>query len=253
MRVFALSDIHTDHENNRRWVASLSHSDYREDVLILAGDVSDSLSQLGWTLQAFAERFAHVLYVPGNHDLWVRRTRELSTSLEKFQRVCDVVTQSGGSLHTFRHEALTVVPLLGWYDYSFGEPGAELRQAWMDYHACRWPPGWAEAQITRHFVNLNALRPVPASGTVITFSHFLPRIDVMPNYIPEDKRMLYPVLGSSLLDQQLRHLGSTLHVYGHSHVNRRVVIDGITYINNAFGYPHETRITAKQLLCVHTL
>jgi predicted phosphodiesterase len=253
MRVFALSDIHTDHDNNRRWVASLSHSDYRDDVLILAGDVSDSLSQLGSTLQAFTERFAHVLYVPGNHDLWVRSDRELETSLEKYQRVCEVVTQSGGSLHTFRCDGLTVVPLLGWYDYSFGEPSVELREAWMDYHACRWPRGWAEAEITTHFVHLNALRPVATTGTVITFSHFLPRIDVMPSYIPDQKRMLYPVLGSSLLDRQVRQLGSTLHIYGHSHVNRRVAIDGVTYINNAFGYPHETRITAKQLLCVHTL
>jgi predicted phosphodiesterase len=55
------------------------------------------------------------------------------------------------------------------------------------------------------------------------------------------------------LDTQLRQLGSTLHIYGHSHVNRRIDIDGITYINNAFGYPQETRITAKQLLCIHTM
>jgi hypothetical protein len=40
-------------------------------------------------------------------------------------------------------------------------------------------------------------------------------------------------------------------VYGHSHVNRDVAIDGVTYINNAFGYPRETRITAKALRCVH--
>jgi len=73
----------------------------------------------------------------------------------------------------------------------------------------------------------------------------------MPHYIPADKRMLYPVLGSSLLEAQLRVLDSKLHVYGHSHVNRQVRIDGVTYINNAFGYPNETRITAKQLLCIY--
>jgi predicted phosphodiesterase len=267
MRVFALSDIHTDHEHNKRWVAELSHSDYRQDVLILAGDVSDSLSRLGWTLGEFARCFAHVLYVPGNHDLWVLRERELATSLDKHREVCAVVSESGGSLQGLRLQGLTLVPLLGWYDYSFGEPGPQLRQAWMDYHACRWPEGWTQADIAAHFTSLNTAslntlglnapglntQGAQAYGKVITYSHFLPRIDVMPSYIPEEKRFLYPVLGSSRLDAQLRQLGSSLHIYGHSHVNRRVEIEGITYINNAFGYPHETRIAAKRLLCVHTL
>lgn len=37
---------------------------------------------------------------------------------------------------------------------------------------------------------------------------------------------------------------------GHSHLNRTVSIDGARYINNAFDYPHETRITAKELRCI---
>jgi predicted phosphodiesterase len=251
MRVFALSDIHSDHEHNRRWVAQLSHSDYRADLLILAGDVADSLSRLGWTLTQFTQRFAQVLYVPGNHDLWVHRERAVTSSLEKYQQVCAVVVEAGASLQAWQRDGLSVVPLLGWYDYSFGEPSTELRQVWMDFHACRWPPGWTESHVAAHFANLNALPHIPATGKVISFSHFLPRIDVMPSYIPAAKRMLYPVLGSWRLDSQLRQLGSTLHVYGHSHVNQRIDIDGVTYINNAFGYPNETRITAKQLLCIH--
>jgi len=47
-----------------------------------------------------------------------------------------------------------------------------------------------------------------------------------------------------------RDLLTAIRVYGHSHVNRRVPIEGVCYINNAFGYPGETRITAKQLLCI---
>jgi Icc-related predicted phosphoesterase len=86
---------------------------------------------------------------------------------------------------------------------------------------------------------------------VVTFSHFLPRIDVMPSYIPRHRRMLYPILGSDRLERQLRLFKPSIHVYGHSHVNREVEIEGVTYINNAFGYPEETRITAKRLLCIH--
>jgi predicted phosphodiesterase len=251
MRVFALSDIHSDHEHNRRWVDTVSLTEYRADVLILAGDVSDYLSQLQWTVEAFAKRFARVLFVPGNHDLWVARERTAASSLEKYQQVCAAVERAGAWLKIFQHEGLTVVPLLGWYDYSFGQPSAQLLDAWMDYHACRWPEAWTEQHITDHFVGLNPLPSVHPTDKVISFSHFLPRLDVMPHYIPQGKRLVYPVLGSSRLDTQLRAAGSTLHVYGHSHVNRRVDIDGVTYINNAFGYPNETRIAAKQLLCVY--
>ena len=90
-------------------------------------------------------------------------------------------------------------------------------------------------------------------NTVISFSHFLPRIDLMPSYIPKKHRILYPVLGSTIIEDQVRQLAPTIHVYGHSHVNRDIEIDGIQYINNAFGYPKETRIAAKELLCIYAL
>jgi hypothetical protein len=41
-----------------------------------------------------------------------------------------------------------------------------------------------------------------------------------------------------------------IHIFGHSHVNLRSLKDGTIYLNNAFGYPHETRRTAKALVCV---
>jgi predicted phosphodiesterase len=251
MRVFALSDIHIDYEANARWVADLSTSDYQDDVLILAGDVSDSLKQLDWCLRTLTSRFCKVLFVPGNHDLWVIRSGSSDSSLEKFEQVCAVAEQSGASMQVFAHQGLFIVPLLGWYDYSFGQPSDELRRMWMDYRACRWPAGWEAGDITSHFLGLNRpLAPTAERSMTISFSHFLPRIDVMPRFIPVEKRSLYPVLGTSRLDAQLRELGSQIHVYGHSHVNRRVVIDDTVYINNAFAYPHETHIAEKALKCI---
>jgi hypothetical protein len=38
-----------------------------------------------------------------------------------------------------------------------------------------------------------------------------------------------------------------VHVYDHSHVNRKVEIDNIIYINNAFGYTYEKDIVDKEL------
>jgi len=251
MRVFATSDIHVDYDANARWIRDLSIADYQDDVLILAGDVTDVLSLLEWSLVTLSQKFRKVLFVPGNHDLWVVRGDREKSSLQKFDDVRAVVEASGASMEPFRERAISIIPLLSWYDYSFGEPSEELRSVWMDYLACRWPAGYTAPRIAAHFAALNDGHASPAGDLVITYSHFLPRIDVMPARMPGAGKFLYPVLGSSLLDRQVRTLNARMHVYGHSHINRRVELDGVSYINNAFGYPNETAITSKRLLCIH--
>jgi predicted phosphodiesterase len=254
MRVFAVSDLHLDYAPNRDWVEQLSLHDYQNDALILAGDISDRLALLTDGFEALSRRFAVVLYVPGNHDLWVHR-EHVHHSFEKFDIVREAASAHGIRMTPFRHKDVLIVPLLGWYDYSFGLPDSYLRDAWADYRACRWPEGYDAAAITRWFVERNPSRSsldMQGAENVITFSHFLPRIDVMPERIPEKHRKLYPILGTVELDRQLRQLGASMHIYGHSHVNRHVTIDGVTYINNAFGYPSEAHFTSRQLVHVHT-
>ncbi|MDY6945154.1 MAG: metallophosphoesterase, partial [Pseudomonadota bacterium] len=152
-----------------------------------------------------------------------------------------------------RQGSVVIVPLLGWYDYSFGQPSADLYSMWMDYHACRWPPGWQPQDVAAHFTRLNREITTDSTDIVITFSHFLPRIDLVPSYVSSRHRLLDPVLGSARLEQQLRRLGSSIHVYGHSHINRCVSLGGVTYVNNALGYPGEERITTRQLLRIDEL
>jgi predicted phosphodiesterase len=251
MRVFALSDIHIDYDENAKWIANLSVVEYRHDVLILAGDVTDTRRRLDWCFSTLAKRFKKVLFVPGNHDIWVMREDREKNSLQKFDEVCAVVESSGASMQAFHERGVSIIPLLAWYDYSFGEPSEELRSIWADYRACRWPRGFTERDIAAHFASFNNQQVSLVGDTVITYSHFLPRIDVMPGFIPDAHKLLYPVLGSAQLDLQLRKLNPSIHVYGHSHVNRQVQIDGISYINNAFGYPSETWLTSKRLMCIH--
>jgi predicted phosphodiesterase len=251
MRVFALSDLHIDYDENARWVANLSNAEYKDDVLVLAGDVTDARRLFDWCLGTLVKRFHKVLFVPGNHDLWVVREDREKDSLQKFDEICAVVEASGASMQPFREQDVSIIPVLGWYDYSFGEPSDELKSIWMDYRACRWPDGFTEKDVADYFVALNNKQPTPAGGKVITYSHFLPRMDLMPGFIPKAKKLLYPVLGSAQMDLQLRRFNSNIHVYGHSHVNRQVRIDGVSYINNAFGYPSETWIASKRLICIH--
>jgi predicted phosphodiesterase len=251
VRIFALSDIHIDYDANAKWIANLSTAEYQDDALILAGDVSDSRRLLEWCLGELAKRFKKVLFVPGNHDLWVIREDREMNSLQKFDDVCAAVESSGASMQAFRDRGLSIIPLLAWYDYSFGEPSEKLRSMWMDYRACRWPGGYTEEDVAAHFAAFNDKQVSVAGATVITYSHFLPRIDLMPEFIPCAHKLLYPILGSTRLEGQLRRLNSSIHVYGHSHVNRHVKIDGVSYINNAFGYPSETWTTSKSLMLIH--
>jgi predicted phosphodiesterase len=252
MRVFALSDVHIDYQVNAKWIANLSFEDYRDDVLILAGDVTDTRQLLEWCLSVLAKRFRKVLFVPGNHDLWVLREERGMDSLRKFEQLRTLVEATGATMEPFRRDGVSFLPLFSWYDYSFGEATEELRSVWMDYRACRWPEGFSERDVAAHFAALNEPQVSPDGDTIITFSHFMPRIDLMPGFIPHASRMLYPVLGSVTIERQLRSLRSQIHVYGHSHVNRHVRIDGVSYINNAFGYPSEALITSKRLLCIHS-
>lgn len=75
MRVWAVSDIHTDYAQNLQWVEELvtgssggaAAEGFKQDALIVAGDVSDDLATLEKTLQLLADAFAHVFFVPGNH------------------------------------------------------------------------------------------------------------------------------------------------------------------------------------------
>ena len=249
MRVFALSDLHADHASNFEWLGNLSAWDYREDVLILAGDITDSLQRLDECFRLLVARFARVLFVPGNHELWVVRDKGMRDSFEKFESVGAHARECGVSMQPFTAGDVSIVPLLGWYDFSFQPPSEELLERWSDFRACRW--NVSDAAVTAHFLKMNEPALELKNRTLISFSHFLPRIDLMPPQIPPRQRLVYPVLGTHALERQIRHLGSSIHVYGHSHVNRRVQKDGVLYVNNAFGYPHERHITGKRLLCIH--
>ncbi len=250
MRVFAVSDIHVDYPENERWLFGLSHIDYKDDILIVAGDLTDNRELLARCFSCLSERFRTVLFVPGNHELWIRRD-SINTSLEKYQKICELAANCGISMEAYHSGTLSVIPLLGWYDYSFGEPGAKLMNEWMDFRTCVWPENWEMSDVANFFLNKNSTSPQPNTPTRISFSHFLPRIDLMPAFIPSTLRYLYPVLGSAMIEDQIRKLKPQIHIYGHSHVNRQAYIGEIQYINNAFGYPSERGIAKKELMCIY--
>jgi len=251
MRVYAISDIHVDYSANLAWLRSLSDDDFTEDILILAGDVTDDIGLLTESLELVISKFRKVCFVPGNHELWVKGS-EYNCSLEKFvaiKALCNEL-QVISDCHT--ETKFTFVPLYSWYDYSFATPDKKLKRAWRDYRSCVWPPHLNNnPKINTHFLEMNLPVLQQTNEVVISYSHFVPRIDLMPNRIPIEKRNIYPVLGSESLGSQVEQLKPDVHVYGHSHVNHAMKIGGIHYVNNAFGNPSENRIARKRLLCLY--
>lgn len=266
MRVYTVSDIHVDYPQNLEWVLGLDCHEYQADVLLLAGDVSEDMKLLERVLRGCLERFAKVMFVPGNHDLWVRRCN-YDCSLAKFGGILELCGELGVATEPFEYEGVEFLPLFSWYDFSFGSMERSLRLGWRDFYACSWPESLPDSHaVTRYFHQLNngvfewikarsvhrsheshGLAPNPR----ITCSHFLPTIELMPSWVPESKRTVYPVLGSVELGAQVRRLAPDIHVYGHSHVNQIIKIDSTHYVNNAFATPRETRIAAKQLRCIY--
>lgn len=249
MKIWTISDLHVDYRENFHWVIQLSEYDYKSDILIIAGDISDIPDLFEKTLLELQSRFHTVLFLPGNHDLWTRRHTGAS-SLEAFDLLLRRVANCGVYTSPLKKGTTWFIPLLGWYDYSFGTPSPGLMNIWGDFRMCNWPDGFGPEAITRYFTALNESHLNLEGEKIVTFSHFLPRIDLIPGFVPKNVKALFPVMGSTVLEEQLRTLKAAIHIYGHSHFNRDVRHKGIRYINNALGYPYETRITRKRLLCL---
>src|SRR6185369_1197228 len=140
MRLFATSDLHTDYKENFRWLQEISDSEYLNDALIVAGDISDRLEIIRETLELLRSKFRHLLFTPGNHELWVRGVEY--DSIEKLRRVLQLCAELNVTTTPVRFDDLWVVPLFSWYDCVFdleSDNERYARQAWADFHFCKWP------------------------------------------------------------------------------------------------------------------
>ena len=270
-KVYAISDVHTDHAANWQWVLSLSRTAYLHDALILAGDVSDDTAVLEATLRECTERFSTVVFVPGNHDVWCAR-KASTPSADSYSKLKDLQSLCARlGVHTRpvvvggEQEGATpvlLVPLLSWYHASFDtEPPVPLlevpspRRVMTDFAVCRWPAGvddstddvavlwdaandedWASAGFDPDAAAARQMAP-----NVISCSHFLPRMEL----VPEKRFLFYPNLpqavGSTYLGSRVARLRPDVHVFGHTHFAYDLTLpdDGIRYLQAALSYPNE--------------
>ncbi|MGQ4809134.1 hypothetical protein NKDENANG_02536 [Candidatus Entotheonellaceae bacterium PAL068K] len=266
MRVFAVSDVHADYPANMAWLQALSATEYTDDTLILAGDVSDNLDTLRTALASVRATFAQVFFVPGNHELWVRQ-QEGVDSMTKFWQVLKLCAALGVTTSPAKvgaaagDKGVWVVPLFSWYKQPqegsgslfVPKPGEDpTLQMWADHYLTTWPQtakGHTVADVFLHLNEPHLYRPYDAP--VISLSHFLPRTDLIfrtqeeieaaaPAVQDTHPRFNFSrVAGCVGIEEQIRRLGSVLHVYGHQHRNRHRRLDGVLYISHCLGYPRE--------------
>ena len=231
MRIYAISDLHADFRENRRLLERIPAREHRGDALIVAGDIADSMAVLADVLAMLRERFAEVFFVPGNHELWVRA--DPRDSLEKFAAVLGACHAAGVRTAPARAGGAWVVPLFSWYHAGFdvlGEGDESTLEAWSDRYFCRWPAG--VDRVDRHFLAMNEPHVRPYDAPVVSFSHFVPRTELVPAVRWLRFKGLPLVAGSVEIDTQVRRLGAAVHVYGHTHIPGDRVLYGVRYVQN---------------------
>ena len=133
--LWAVSDLHGAVKANVARIDDIQPED-PSDWLIVAGDVAERTDLVVRILTQFRQRFAQVIWVPGNHELFSRSTdryqgRDKYTELVDACRAIDVLTPED-PYPTFG--GVTLVPLFTLYDYSFRGPGMTVEQAVQAAH-----------------------------------------------------------------------------------------------------------------------
>jgi len=265
-RIFSISDLHVDYKQNMDWLENLSNTDFQSDYLIIAGDISDNPLRFAKALTVLSARFKQLFFVPGNHDLWIRK-KEVNDSIEKFNLLIDICSEIGVltkpqiiNHRNSDYKNIIIQPLFSWYtkpeegDDSLFLPkeGEDPNLGmWVDNRAIKWPDLNGYSNISEYFIQMNDLDLAKLNDAdVISFSHFLPRQDLIfgingppsnnSNFFdPAPKFNFSRVAGTSKLEDQIREINSRVHIYGHQHRNRFRNIDDVFYIAHCLGYPKE--------------
>ena len=266
-RLWALSDVHTDHGENLDWLRQMcARNDFRRDGLILAGDVSSRFSILRETLAMCKSAFADVSFVPGNHDIWVTRGEPWQDSLSKLRAVDALCDELGVRRTPHVMGGCVVAPLCAWHHAAFdrepevtgwnGIPPAS--QVISDFYLCKFPglsqtdDSVAAALDARNDEGaIAALRRAHPTLPLVTFSHFVPR----PELVPEKRYLFVPALakavGSTFLETRVARLQPDVHVFGHTHFGWDATLDGVRYVQACLAYPRERRdrLTTVAAVC----
>jgi 3',5'-cyclic AMP phosphodiesterase CpdA len=252
-KLMAISDLHINYESNRELLQRLRPSG-DEDWLILAGDVADTVADIEWALGILVERFARVIWVPGNHDLWTPRHEKVGLNGEaRYRLLVERCRQLGVTTPEDPYpvwrgdgEQVRIAPLFLLYDYSFRPPGLTAEQA-LDrayeagvvltdevlLHPDPYPTrsAWCHARVAETERRLAAL---PDTTPLVLVNHW--PLHREPTRILEPAEVALWCGTERTGDWHLRFNVTTV-VYGHLHIPRTTLIDGVRFEEVSLGYP----------------
>jgi 3',5'-cyclic AMP phosphodiesterase CpdA len=260
--LLATSDLHVTHDGNGPIVAGIRPR-HDGDWLIVAGDVAESTEAIGRTLAMFTDRFAKVIWAPGNHELWtVRgdpnglRGAARYDELVALCRELGVVTpEDEYPVWDTDDGSYVVAPLFLLYDYSFRDPATPLDDA-ME-HAYSTGLVFTDEQL---------LHPDPFASRQEWCAHRVElterRLAAIPDHLPTVLVSHYPLHRGPTTMLRHQHLAmwcgtertadwhlrfrAAVAVYGHLHIPVTLEYDGVRFEEVSLGYPREWRARKTQ-------
>ncbi|MFF9865928.1 metallophosphoesterase family protein [Streptomyces sp. NPDC013953] len=255
-RLLAVSDLHVRYDENRKIVDGL-RPQTDDDWLLVAGDVSETVEDIEWTLRLLRDRFAHVVWAPGNHELWTTpgdpvqlRGEQRYAHLVELCRELGVTTpEDPYPVWEGEGGPVAIAPLFLLYDYTFRPAGARTHQEAMRLaedagvvctdefylHPDPYPSrqAWCRARVRATEARL---AEIPPELPTVLINHF--------PLVREPTRVLrYPEFalwcGTEATDDWPVRFRAAAVVYGHLHIPRLIVRDGVPHHEVSLGYPRE--------------
>jgi 3',5'-cyclic AMP phosphodiesterase CpdA len=257
-KLLAVSDLHVGHPENRKAVAGLQ-PESAADWLLVAGDVGEFVADIEWALSTLARRFARVVWIPGNHELWTHpRDRVELRGEARYQHLVQLCRSLGVITPEDPYPVwdgpggpATIAPLFLLYDYTFLPDGAQDKAAALALayqagvvctdekvlHPDPYPSreAWCQARLEVTRQRLSALDP---GLPTILMNHF-------PLTREPTRILRYPEFAqwcgtAATADWHLRFNAAAV-VYGHLHIPRTTWQDGVRFEEVSYGYPREWR------------
>ncbi|MET9804122.1 metallophosphoesterase [Streptomyces sp. NPDC006368] len=256
--LLAVSDLHVRYAENRGIVEELRPGT-DDDWLLVAGDVGETVEDVEWALGLLRDRFAHVVWAPGNHELWttphdpvrLRGEARYLHLVEMCRRMGVTTPEDPYPLWEGEGGPAVIAPLFLLYDYTFRPAGARTREEAMEIaeragvvctdeaflHPDPYPSReeWSRARVKQTAARL---ADIPAELPTVLVNHY--------PLVREPTRILrYPEFAlwcgtEATEDWPVRYRAAAV-VYGHLHIPRLIVRDGVPHHEVSLGYPREWR------------
>ncbi|MFP2962354.1 metallophosphoesterase family protein [Myxococcus sp. 1LA] len=254
MKLYAISDLHLRHNDNRLALQALpAHPD---DWLIVAGDVGETLAEMELMLSTLTQRFRQVIWVPGNHELWTLPSEQpLLKGEARYQRLVSLCRSYGALTPEDPYPRWpgpgpgperVIVPMFLGYDYTFRPDHVPadkaLEWAWEDDLMCTDEvllhpepyasrSAWCAARVESTQARLDALPPGCAT---VLINHYPLRYEHVR--LPRIPRFSIWCGTKRTEDWHTRYRAEVV-VSGHLHMPATLWRDNVRFEEVSLGYP----------------